>query len=94
MSHCDARRTRPIFVCDAAKECGFIAPSSGGDKSDNVFIGSAELARSGVHSLNSGDYIGFVRRLRPGRSAEATNIRLLGAEAADYQMFREGRWHA
>ena len=55
---------------------------------------SAELARSGVHSLNSGDYIGFVRGLRPGRSAEATKIRLVGAKAADYQMFREGRWHA
>jgi hypothetical protein len=68
--------------------------SSGGEKSDDVFIGSAELARSTVHSLNPGDYIGFVRRLRPGSSAEATNIRLLGAEAADYQMFREGRWHA
>ena len=83
-----------ILFCDVAKKCGFIVPSSGGDKSDNVFIGSAELARSGVRSLNSGDYIGFVRRLRPGHSAEATNIRLLGAETADYQMFREGRWRA
>jgi hypothetical protein len=33
-----------IFFCDAAKECGFIAPSSGGDNSDSVFIGSDELA--------------------------------------------------
>ena len=79
---------------DFAKNFGFVVPSSGDDKSDNVFIGSAELARGAVHSLNPGDYIGFVRRLRPGRSAEATDIRLLGAEAADYQMFREGRWHA
>ena len=82
-----------ILFCDAAKKCGSIVPSSG-DESDNVFIDSAELTRNGVRSLNSGDYIGFVRRLRPGRSAEATNIRLLGAEAADYQMFREGRWRA
>jgi cold shock CspA family protein len=83
-----------ILFRDVAKNFGFVVPSSGGDKSDNVFIGSAELARSEVHSLYPGDYIGFVRRLRPGRSAEATNIRLLAAEAADYQMFREGRWHA
>ena len=83
-----------ILFCDVAKKCGFIVPSSGSDKSDNVFIGSAELARRGVRSLNSGDCIGFVRRLRPGHSAEATNIRLLGAEAADYQMFREGRFRA
>ena len=87
---CEERGT--ILFCDVAKKCGFIVPSSGGD--NNVFIGSAELARTGMRSLNSGDYIGFVRRLRPGRSAEATNIRLLGAEAADYQMFREGRWRA
>jgi cold shock CspA family protein len=83
-----------IPFCDVAKKCGFIVRSSGGDNSHNVFIGSAELARSGVRSLNTGDYIGFVRRLRPGRPAEATNIRLLGAEAAGYQMFRDGRWHA
>ena len=83
-----------ILFWDVAKKFGFVVPSSGGDKSDNVFIGSAELARSGVHSLDSGDYIGFVRGLRPGRSAEATKIRLVGAKAADYQMFREGRWHA
>ena len=83
-----------ILFCDVAKKCGFIVPSSGGDKSDNVFIVGAELARSGVRSLNSGDYVGLVRRLLPGHSAEATNIRLLGAEAADYQMFREGRWRA
>ena len=31
---------------------------------------------------------------QPWHSAEATNIRLLGAEAADYQMFREGHWRA
>ena len=83
-----------ILFCDVAKKCGFIVPSSGGDKSDNVFIVGAELTCSGVRSLNPGDYVGFVRRLRPGHSAEATNIRPLGAEAADYQMFREGRWHA
>jgi cold shock CspA family protein len=83
-----------ILFRDVTKKFGFVVPSSGGEKSDDVFIGSAELARSTVHSLNSGDYIGFIRRLRPGSSAEATNIRLLGAEAADYQMFREGRWHA
>jgi cold shock CspA family protein len=83
-----------ILFRDVAKKCGFVVPSSGSDEYDNVFIGSAELARSAVHSLNPGDYIGFVRRLRPGHSAEATNIRLLGAEAADYQMLREGRWHA
>jgi hypothetical protein len=57
------------------------------------------LPRNSASSFQSSggeksDYIGFVRRLRPGSSAEATNIRLLGAEAADYQMFREGRWHA
>ena len=83
-----------ILFCDVAKKCGFIVPSSGGDKSDNVFIVGAELTRSECARVNSGDYVGFVRRLRPGHSAEATNIRLLGAEAADYQMFREGRWHA
>jgi hypothetical protein len=83
-----------ILFRDVAKKFGFVVPSSSGDKSGNVSIGSAELARSAVHSLYPGDYIGFVRRLRPGRSAEATDIRLLGAEAADYQMLREGRWHA
>jgi cold shock CspA family protein len=83
-----------ILFRDVAKEFGFVIPISGSDKRDDVLIGSAELARSAVHSLHSGDYIGFVRKLRPGGPAEATNIRLLGAEAADYQMFREGRWHA
>jgi hypothetical protein len=83
-----------ILFRDVAKRFGFVVPSSSGDESDNVLIGNAELARSAVHSLFPGDYIGFVRRLRPGRSAEATDIRLLGAEAADYQMLREGRWHA
>jgi hypothetical protein len=54
-----------ILFRDVDKKFGLVVPSSGGDKSNNVFI-----------------------------SAEATNIRLLGAEAADYQMFREGRWRA
>ena len=34
-----------ILFCDVSKKCGFIVPSSGGDKSDNVSIGSAELAQ-------------------------------------------------
>ena len=35
-----------ILFRDVTKKFGFVVPSSGGEKSDDVFIGSAELARS------------------------------------------------